>query len=808
MRAKLAAKRWLASILFAGTGAIIVWMFWAPFFNQVPLPLLIVNSLFLTAAVIAIALTAGSQQKAEIGLAREQDEREQTNTNIRTVLDSAYDSFIAMNSDGRIIAWNSQAEATFGWTRAEVIGKNLADIIVPERFRGAHTRGLKHLLKTGEGPVLKKRVNLDALHRDGREFPVEITISAGKVEGRYTFGAFLRDTTTASKVARLQEVQLAVTRIFAESASLELTIPKLLETICRGLGWHYAGYWEIDSKCDRIQLKTAWHSSPEFARFAKTSSEYRFAAGQGFPGKVWQANKALWITDIANDTSFVRSFMARQLGFRSSIAFPVWGPTEGLGVIEFFSQKLVDFDPQTVGVMTDLGTRFGIYIQRIRADEGVKASEERLKKLNEELEARVEERTAELTTTIAALEEAKANAESANRAKSDFLANMSHEIRTPLGAVIGFSELVVSQRLSPEERADYVSAIKRNGELLSNIISDILDLSKVEAGKLTIDKQVVPLTELLTDLTTFLNLQAQERGLTLTVQSIGTVPEQVKTDALRLRQILNNVVGNAIKFTQRGGVEVTVRLQSDDPDLLVFEVKDTGRGIAADQISKLFKPFSQADASSKRKFGGTGLGLALSKRLAKILGGDLVLKESSVGVGSTFVISVRGAMPVTKQDEQRVAASQTAISAQGNQLDGVRVLLVEDAPDNRMLISRFLKIAGADVEAVENGVEALKIVAHDSFDVILMDLQMPVMDGYEATAELRRQRYIKPIIALTAHALKEERLRCLASGFDDHLGKPVDRSALIDCVSTHASLGRRPSTRHPEQNAPARSTEI
>jgi len=383
---------------------------------------------------------------------------------------------------------------------------------------------------------------------------------------------------------------------------------------------------------------------------------------------------------------------------------------------------------------------------------------------------------------------AKEAAEIANAAKTAFLANMSHEIRTPLGAVLGFSELLADQRLSSAERFSYVAAIKRNGDLLSNIINDILDLSKVEAGKLETERQDIPLADVLMDFTAILSLQAQEKGLRLTVSQDGSVPHHIRTDPLRLRQILINIVGNAIKFTQRGSVDVKIRsvLGTDGHAKISFAVKDTGLGVDPGKAAKLFEPFTQADASTKRKFGGTGLGLALSRRLANLLGGDVVLTASSLGVGSTFTITIDpGTMPtefgenVAKGDKSPVRAA-----AMGNvRLDGVTILLVDDAPDNQLLVGRYLKGAGAHVETACNGEEAIRKARGKPYDVLLMDLQMPIMDGYEATAALRKSGYDKPIVALTAHVLQEEMQRCLKSGFDDHVGKPIDRSALLESIA-------------------------
>jgi signal transduction histidine kinase/CheY-like chemotaxis protein len=379
----------------------------------------------------------------------------------------------------------------------------------------------------------------------------------------------------------------------------------------------------------------------------------------------------------------------------------------------------------------------------------------------------------------------KEQAESANLAKTAFLANMSHEIRTPLGAVVGFSELVADPSVSSTEKVNYIAAIRRNSELLSGIINDILDLSKIEAGKMEVGFQEVALSEILNDTESLLRLHASEAGIQLEFDVEEDAPKIIRTDPVRLRQILSNIIGNAIKFTVKGSVTVTVKPKASDygRQSLAFVVKDTGLGIVQDQIQKLFKSFSQADFTMKRKHGGSGLGLILSKRLANLLGGDVVLDETHIGQGSQFTITIDPG-PFRKENSNSQAKKET-IAGQFTppRLDGVTLLLADDSPDNQVLIKRLLTFTGAKVDVASNGEEAVKLARKTLYDVILMDLQMPVMDGFEATAILRKEFYEGKIIALTAHALDSDRQKCLSSGFDDHLTKPIHRITLFDHIS-------------------------
>lgn len=385
------------------------------------------------------------------------------------------------------------------------------------------------------------------------------------------------------------------------------------------------------------------------------------------------------------------------------------------------------------------------------------------------------------------LHSAKEAAEAASLAKSAFLANMSHEIRTPLGAILGFSELLVNPDVGPSEKINFVAAIKRNGEFLSNIIDDILDLSRVEAGKLKIEKRQTHISEILSEVISLLSPRATKNGTALTGICDKNIPELVISDPLRLKQILINIVGNAIKFTEHGSIDVEAKLLSIERDSLkiAFIIKDTGIGISKKQAVNLFQAFSQVDVSAKRKFGGAGLGLALSKRLATLLGGNIILIDSSPGEGCTFMITLEaGAISNTQAiDDSKKTPDFFLAPSRGLMLDGIRVLLVEDSIDNQILINKLLKLSGAKIDTAENGLVALEKIRQNKYDIILMDIQMPLMDGFEATAILRKEGYQKPIVALTAHALNEERQQCLNNGFDDHISKPIDFTTFVKTIA-------------------------
>ncbi|MEO1585280.1 MAG: ATP-binding protein [Planctomycetota bacterium] len=390
-------------------------------------------------------------------------------------------------------------------------------------------------------------------------------------------------------------------------------------------------------------------------------------------------------------------------------------------------------------------------------------------------------------------------AEKLAKHKSEFLANMSHEIRTPMTAIMGYADLLLEPQLTPAERTSHAQTIRRSGEHLLGVINDILDMSKIEAGKLDVERIACYPEQVVEDTVSLMRQKATEKGLGFRVDFEQPLPRHIMADPLRCRQILMNLVSNAVKFTGEGDVVIAVRREQadDSPPTLAIDVTDTGIGMSPEVLGTLFQPFTQADSSTSRRFGGTGLGLTISRSLAEAMGGTLSA-TSVEGQGSTFTLR----LPAPAADDAHAAPARIESIANDDdapsRLDGLHILLAEDGPDNQRLIGHHLKKAGAEVTIAENGQVAVDLITEEplGFDLVLMDVQMPILDGHAATSNLRQIGCELPILALTANAFPADRERCIAAGCDDFLTKPINAKTLV--AATARWVRRKPK----EESAP------
>jgi PAS domain S-box-containing protein len=706
--------------------------------------------------------------------------REQSERN-RLILETANDAFIGMDPDGLVTAWNPQAELIFGWTAGEAIGRLWYELVVAPSDRGVHARGVKHFL-AAQGHPLNHPIELMALHRDGHRFPLEATIWPVQVAGACIYNGFVRDISERRQAeeARRKETTLiqllqAVTVAANQSSDIEQAAQLCLNLICSYTGWPVGhAYLRANNSPEEALPVGIWHldDGGRFRAFRESSESWRFVPGAGFAARILASAQPEWMVDLADQELSPRARMAEQAGLRSGFGFPIVAQEKVSGVLEFFSLETAPADEDLLAILGHIGSQLGQVIIRQRAD-------------NE-------------------LQRAKGFAESANRAKSEFLTTMSHEMRTPMNAILGMADLLSESSLGQEQR-DYVGVFQKAGATLLDLINNILDLSKVESGHVELESIGFDLEAVLHQIVEMLDPRARERGLDLTLEILPGAPLGLVGDPNRLRQVLLNLVGNALKFTERGFVTLRVEPEPDltseglipGPDSatwLRFSVLDSGIGIAADKVDVIFDRFTQADSSITRKYGGTGLGLAISKGLVQLMGGRIGCM-SEAGQGSTFFLTAPfGVGKVPAPQIAKPAAEPAVIAipppAQGEPRPVFRILIVEDSADNLALVKAYLKGGGFELDFAENGQIAVEKVMSGPPHLVLMDLQMPVMGGLEATRIIRQWEATMhappiPILALTAHAAADGAGRSVEAGCNEHLTKPIKKSTLLEAISRH-----------------------
>ena len=604
------------------------------------------------------------------------------------VVDVALDCIVMMDQSGMILAFNPAAEQTFGYKREEVVGRNLAEVLIPEEMRDAHHMGLRKYLETGEGPVLGKRIEVEAINSKNERLWVELAISPVEYADVTYFSAYLRDITAAKHAD--QKLKLSEQKF---QSLFDLSADAIIVHDFRGkiLDVNQTATTLLQRSKDELigMLLSELHP--------KDQSKRSMAA----LGQMWDTGHARLQLD------FIRADGERV-------------PTEIVA-------RLMDTEEGVVchGVVRDI-------TDRVAYEKSLKA--------------------------------AKETAERANNAKSEFLANMSHEMRTPLNGVLGSLGLVERDHLLPSQR-ELIESAEHSGETLLTLIQDLLDLSKIEAGVLEINKEPFDPAEALDIVRQLFEPVARDKGLNLAIEK----PEQnvsLLADGGRIRQVIINLVGNAIKFTNAGQIKVRARvIELAEQTRFRVEVQDTGPGISRENQAVLFDRFKQLDSSHSKRHGGAGLGLAICRELITLMSGEMGV-NSDLGQGSTFWFDI----PI--QIDKRKTKRRANLQESNSMLSG-HILLAEDSATNAAVACRLLKKLGVSCDCAKNGKEAFVRAQSGQYDLVLMDIGMPEMDGLQATRMLRENGFSKPIIALTAHALQGDREKALEAGMNGYLTKPM-----------------------------------
>ncbi len=789
----------------------------------------------ISASVFLILRSARSRHLVEVSMHRMQA----AEAELRAVTDAATDAIVSADAAGAITYFSKGAERLFGLTAAEAVGAPLT-VLMPERFHDPHRRGLRRFVMTGEGHFVGNRVELVARRHDGAEFPVELSLGAWRSEEGTRLTAIVRDITERKHSEAVRSFLAAIVDS-SHDAIVGMTLEGTITSWNKGAERLY-GYTAEEmvgrsisclvppghadevptllARLERGELVESYEAvrrckDSRLVHVSLTVSPIRDASGKiigastvgrditerkrgelQFMDLLESAPDAMVIVDGWGQVAMVNAQAEALFGYAREEL--VGEPVEQLVPERIRGQHVRHRTAyQREPKLRPMGAGLELHGRRKDGTEfPIEISLSPVETENGKIVTAAIRDITERKRTEEELVRARESALSASRAKSEFLANMSHEIRSPMTAILGYADILAGSELSVEERAAYLETIRLNGAHLLSVINDILTLSKIEAGKMTVERIVFPPARLAGEVLALMHHRARDKGIAFEIIYQGLIPEHIESDPTRVRQILLNLLGNALKFTERGGVRLTIWMEGGR---LAFAVADTGIGMTAEEQARLFQPFMQTDASTTRRFGGTGLGLTITRRLVEMLGG-MIHVESVPGKGSTFTVTIDPGpltgvpMVAAPTDMQPLPAAAAAVAPV--RLD-CRVLLAEDGLDTQRLISFYLRKAGASVVLAENGQEARERAweaeaVGQPFAVVLMDMQMPVLDGYRATEALRQAGYRRPIIALTAHAMEGERERCLGAGCDDYLSKPMSGEELLPPAQGSSRLLRVP----------------
>jgi PAS domain S-box-containing protein len=652
----------------------------------------------------------------------------QSESRNRLIMNSALDAIITIDEKGLITFWNPQAENIFGWNEKDVLNKELSSIIMPAHFRAAYAKEIGNFYDTGGGQSLRKLIEMNALHKNGEEFPVELSVTPVRLGDKPLFCLFIRDISERKKSQNILAASEEKYRSIIANMNL--------------------GLIEVDN--DEI-IQYANQSFCEISGYDMDDLIGRDATNlfvRGDNTTLINEKKSLRVKGVSD---------AYEVATKTKRGELKWWLVSGAPRYNDKGEIV-----GSIGIHLDITTQKEIEYQLVLAREA---------------------------------------AEQSSMAKEAFLANMSHEIRTPLNGIIGMIRELSKEKLTQKQYTYVISAKKASKHLLS-IINNILDFSKIEAGELKLEQNHFSIQDVIHDVIQILGNQASEKGILIEKNIDPAISRAFIGDAARMRQVLINLTGNAIKFSGKGTVHITCTSLHSNEYYQAFQIKIKDSGIGMDQayLKKIFTKFQQEDLSSSRKYGGSGLGLVITKELIEIMNGEIEI-ESKKDVGTEVIVRIK--LPIGDVSKIEIAEQYTNNALLRNK----SILLVEDNEMNRLVAAHALAPYELNITEVENGAKAVAILKKESFDLILMDLQMPVMGGLQATKIIRDELNIHiPIIALTANAFKTEIDQCIAAGMNNYIIKPFEEKDLIDSISKEIELYE--IRKGSPQNEPVAEVEI